>query len=349
MADAWRDLLAAADALGTVDTYRFDLVNVARQTLADHAGRLHRDLLKAWRAKNAAQLETAAARFLGLIADLDRLLATREEFLLGPWLEDARRWGATPAEQAKCAWNARRVLTLWGETKAINDYARKQWSGMLSGYYAPRWKRYLDAALKSLRAGKPLDEAKLQGEILEWTKQWADGPETYPTRPSGDSVAVARELWAKYSSEFKPQEIELDAMSLTTGKPTTCSAALPSHPARLAGDGQASDTNRYWATDVSRDPAAWWQVDLQQPTSVGRVVVVAYFADERRYGFTVEGSLDAQRWEMLADRRADPQPSTAEGYTCRFEPRKIRYLRVTQPYNSANTGRHLVEVMAFER
>lgn len=35
------------------------------------------------------------------------------------------------------------------------------------------------------------------------------------------------------------------------------------------------------------------------------------------------------------------------GYTCRFTPRPVRYIRVIQPHNSANTGRHLVEVMAF--
>ncbi len=35
------------------------------------------------------------------------------------------------------------------------------------------------------------------------------------------------------------------------------------------------------------------------------------------------------------------------GTTCTFEPRPIRYLRITQTHNSANSGRHLVEVMAF--
>ncbi|KKK72272.1 hypothetical protein LCGC14_2905540, partial [marine sediment metagenome] len=37
----------------------------------------------------------------------------------------------------------------------------------------------------------------------------------------------------------------------------------------------------------------------------------------------------------------------AKGYTCKFEPRKVRYIRITQTSNSANTGRHLVEVMAY--
>ena len=51
---------------------------------------------------------------------------------------------------------------------------------------------------------------------------------------------------------------------------------------------------------------------------------------------------------MVADRRDNKGLSTPKGYTCRFQPQKVRYLRVTQTHNLANTGRHLVEVMAYE-
>ena len=138
-----------------------------------------------------------------------------------------------------------------------------------------------------------------------------------------------------------------NAVSLTTGKPVTCSFALPPHPARLANDGRSDSTQAYWATDVTKHKDAWWQVDLQKPTTVGRVVVVGHYGDERYYGFTVETSLDGRQWQMAADRRDNKRPSTQAGYTCRFPPRKVRYIRVTFTHNSANTGRHLVEVMAY--
>jgi len=135
---------------------------------------------------------------------------------------------------------------------------------------------------------------------------------------------------------------------LTTGKPARSSSNLPNFPAHLACDGIVSDTNRFWATDVGRDPNPWWQVDFEEPVTVGRVVVIAFFGDDRYYGFTVETSLDGATWEMAADRRGNTALSTREGYTCDFTPRKARYIRVTEPVNSANTGRHLVEVMAYE-
>ena len=342
LAGAWRHLLQAADRLGDVDAYRYDLVNVARQVLSNHAGKLQRRVVAAFQAGDARAFEQAANDFLTLIRELDELLATRHEFLLGRWLEDAKRWGTTEAERDRFEWNARRVLTLWGQGPAIDDYARKEWSGLLTGYYLPRWERFLTAAGAALKRKQPFDEKAFHQNLRPWMDQWSGRHETYPAEPRGDSVALARRLWAKYREAFKP-----DALSLTTGKPATCSAALPAHPASLANDGFADNTDAWWGMDVTSRHPAWWQVDLGKPTTVGRVVVIGYYGNRRYYGFTVEVSQDGKTWEVVADRRDNKELSTAKGYTCTFEPRPARYLRVTLTHNSANTGRHLVEVMAF--
>jgi hypothetical protein len=275
--------------------------------------------------------------------DMDRLLATRQEFLLGRWLEDAKRWGENEQDRARAEWNARRVLTLWGTGVAIRDYARKEWSGMINDFYALRWKWFLREQGKVLAGDPAIVGESFQKNLLQWENSWAEFSNAYPTEPEGDSVAIARLLWKRYGHEFQPE-----AESLTTGKPATCSSALPPHPARLANDGFVNNTDRYWATDVGVHPGpAWWQVDLQKPTTVGRIVVVGFYGDARKYGFTIECSLDGENWERIADRRDNEEPSTVEGITVRISPRQMRYLRVNQSKNSANTGRHLVEVMAF--
>lgn len=339
---AWHALQQAAEELGAADTYRYDLVNVARQVLSNHASVLHQEVVKAWSAKDAAALASASDRFLQLLDDLDELLATRREFLLGRWLEDAKRWGTSEAERAKFEWNARRVLTLWGEGPAIDDYARKQWSGMMAGYYRPRWERLFRELERCLQQGKPFDEKAFHQALRPWMADWSSARENYAVEPQGDAVAVAKKLWAKYEQQLRP-----NAVSLTTGKPTMCSSALSAHPAQLANDGWSNCTDAFWATDVTTDSDAWWQVDLQEPTAVRRVVIVCYNGDERYYGFTVETSLDGTTWDVVADQRENRGLSTAEGYTCKFSPRSVRYIRVRQPVNSANTGRHLVEVMAM--
>ena len=205
---AWHALLQASAQLGDVDTFRYDLVNVNRQVLANHAAVLHQKIVRASEAQNAEALKESSQRFLQLIHDLDQLLATRREFLLGRCLEDAKSWGTSDAERARLQWNARRVLTLWGQGPAIDDYARKQWSGMLDGYYGPRWKRYLAAVIQAVERRESLDNEAFAADLRQWMGQWSDGRETYPNRPHGDSVTVSKTLWKKYGDALTPKTID---------------------------------------------------------------------------------------------------------------------------------------------
>jgi hexosaminidase len=101
------------------------------------------------------------------------------------------------------------------------------------------------------------------------------------------------EHYLQTSDLIEPALSKPNAVSLTTGKPATCSHALPPHPAKLANDGRSDDTGSYWATNVKLHPNdGWWQVDLKEPTTVGRVVVVGYYGGNRYYGFTVETSVE---------------------------------------------------------
>jgi alpha-N-acetylglucosaminidase len=198
LAGAWEGLLAAADELGEIDTFRFDLVNVARQVLSNHAAASHTAIVQALQTKDVSAFRSASEQFLDLIRDMDRLLATRAEFLLGRWLEDARRWGSTDAERSRFEWNARRVLTMWGQGSSLDDYARKEWSGMVGGYYLNRWELFLHELSASLDRNKPFEEKEFQSRLRRWMADWSDQREAYPTQPQGDSVQVAKMLWAKY-------------------------------------------------------------------------------------------------------------------------------------------------------
>jgi len=200
-------VLDAAEELGDGAPYRFDLVNVARQVLSNHATKMHQDIIAAHQAKDVEALQEASDRLLQLIRDLDELVATREEFLLGPYLEDAKRWGTTDAERAKFQWNARRMVTAWGSIEKYNEWSYglrdlcyKEWSGMLSGFYLKRWQWYLDELAAALKQGKTFDDTAVSRKTWEWELKWADNTDTYPTEPRGDSVEVARRLWKKYGN-----------------------------------------------------------------------------------------------------------------------------------------------------
>ena len=72
---------------------------------------------------------------LELISDLDDLLATRKEFMLGTWIAAAREWGKTVEEKDLYEWNARLLITVWGfKDGSLHDYSHREWSGLLRDF-----------------------------------------------------------------------------------------------------------------------------------------------------------------------------------------------------------------------
>ncbi|HSW45424.1 MAG TPA: alpha-N-acetylglucosaminidase TIM-barrel domain-containing protein [Phycisphaerae bacterium] len=199
LARANEQLLACADELGALGTYQFDVVNVTRNTMAGAAHKFYNDIIAAHQAGDREKLAAAGKELLDLIRDLDELLATRPEFLLGRWLADAKRWATNDEERKLYEWNARNQITLWGPRDSIlHEYARKQWSGMLTGFYMPRWEMFLNRLRNALADKQEFDADAFERDVRAWEEKWTHGTEEYPTAPTGDPVAVARKLWYKY-------------------------------------------------------------------------------------------------------------------------------------------------------
>ncbi|HXF09136.1 MAG TPA: alpha-N-acetylglucosaminidase, partial [Desulfuromonadaceae bacterium] len=195
---AWTNLDAAAPALRNKDTYQFDLVDLGRQCLVDLSVPLQHDIAVAYQHTNAAALKAASERFLDLADDLDAMLGTRKEFLLGAWLEDAKHWATTEAERRQYERNARLLVTVWGpstnDAAILFDYSNRQWSGLIRGFYRERWKKFLDY-LASQPAGsgrfddkgiytsfgRPGDDVTpFYREMARWEQDWCNGTERYP-------------------------------------------------------------------------------------------------------------------------------------------------------------------------
>jgi alpha-N-acetylglucosaminidase len=198
---ACNELLAAADELQELATYQYDVVHVTRQVLCNRADVIYDALIAAYESEDEAELEAAGAQFLELMTDLDTLLATQEAFLLGRWLEDAKRWATNAEERTLYEWNARNQITLWGPRDGVLfDYAAKQWSGMIRGFYRPRWEQFIEELHKSLANRREFDVESFETRIRAWEEEWTHGTETYPTAPMGDPVATARRMLEKYGT-----------------------------------------------------------------------------------------------------------------------------------------------------
>lgn len=196
---AWDLLLKASPALQNNDGYQYDLVNTGRQVLADYAVLMEQQIEKAYQVKDIPKLEQLSNQYLYLIDDMDKLLGTRKDFLLGRWLQSAKDWGVTQKEKYLYEFNARDQITLWGnKTSTLHDYARKQWNGLLSGFYKKRWRQFFDYALKCLKNNKPFNQKTINEKMEDWEWNWTHGHEKYATLPEGNPVKISKELFDKY-------------------------------------------------------------------------------------------------------------------------------------------------------
>jgi alpha-N-acetylglucosaminidase len=196
--------VAGARAGKTTDGFRFDLVDITRQVLANYALVVQQGWVKAFRTGDTTAFNKGCKDFLGLIRDMDRLLATRKDFLLGPWLADARRKGITPAEQDLYESNARDLITLWGDANSpLHEYSNRQWSGLLSDFYSVRWQQFFDLLRVSRAKGEDPDLAAFEKEISAWEWRWVHQHKKYPVAPSGDAVTEVKKLYKKYRHDME--------------------------------------------------------------------------------------------------------------------------------------------------
>lgn len=196
---AWDHLIKAADVLKGSDGFRYDLVDVTRQVLANYADSLQQQIAKAYVAKDKAAFDKYSRQFLVMLDDLDRLLATRKDFLLGRWLEDAKSWGTNEQEKKLYEMNARDLITLWGDKKSsLHEYSSRQWSGLVKDFYRARWAQFFAYAGECLKSGKAMDLKGFEERIQDWEWDWVNKRNLYPVVTSGDEVVVAKEVYRKY-------------------------------------------------------------------------------------------------------------------------------------------------------
>ena len=208
---AWQMLVSCHEEFASSDGYRYDLVDVTRQVMADYASVLQQNVASRYKACDVQGFRNAADQFLGLISDMDVLLGTRSEFLLGKWLESARSIGHTRHEKDLYERNARNLITLWGNKDCrIRDYACRQWNGMMGGFYHPRWERFFSFVEDAMVKGCSYDEDRFVSESKDWEWEWIGGHEKYPSVPSGDEINECLRIWNKYSKSILEDQGEFE-------------------------------------------------------------------------------------------------------------------------------------------
>jgi alpha-N-acetylglucosaminidase len=184
------ELLQVAPSLRATASYKYDLADVTRQVLANDARRLLPLIHAAYDAKQRGAFHTLTAEWLHNMELEDQLLSTSQYFLLGRWLSFVPAWASSPDDLALVEYDAHSILTTWGDrtaSKDLHEYGNRDWAGLVSTYYAPRWKLYfnsLDQSLATNTPPKPID-------WYAFGDAWNRSTRQFPAQPIGDVYAIS--------------------------------------------------------------------------------------------------------------------------------------------------------------
>ena len=78
----------------------------------------------------------------------------------------------------------------------------KEWEGMFTSYFLPRWKTFFRGLNASLDSGTVFNREPFAKSSCEWEKRWSRDTMSFRTTPVGDPVATARRLVKKWRGEL---------------------------------------------------------------------------------------------------------------------------------------------------
>ena len=169
-------------------------MDVARQTLANWSRETLPQIKDAYDRRDEPLFRKLTDRWLRMMDLEDSLLATDSSFLLGPWLNVVTSWAGSEDELRRLQYDARSILTTWGDRTAseagLHDYGNKDWAGLVSGYYRPRWQLYFRRLDESLKTG----QSPVAIDWFQFAEQWNRSMTQYAAEPHGDSWLAANRV-----------------------------------------------------------------------------------------------------------------------------------------------------------
>ncbi|XP_017783201.1 PREDICTED: alpha-N-acetylglucosaminidase isoform X2 [Nicrophorus vespilloides] len=194
--EAWDYFL---EGVSTTRAYNHDVVDLTRQVLQNFADEYYDRLIAGFKAKNITQFRDSANVFLEVFDDVEKILRTDENFLLGSWINAAKACALNDEDRKLYEFNARNQITLWGPNGEIKDYANKQWSGMVSHFFQPRWTAFIRVMNESLTKGIEFKESKVAYQVFKTIEEpFSYAQNVFPDQPFGDAVAIAKEIHLKW-------------------------------------------------------------------------------------------------------------------------------------------------------
>ncbi|QTD36380.1 alpha-N-acetylglucosaminidase [Polaribacter batillariae] len=196
---AWTIFVNQAQHFKNNEGFEYDLLDITRQVLANHSQTLHKNMVSAFYKKDKKNFEKIAEEFLQLLDDQNTLLNSNEHFMLGKWIKDARERGTNPLEKDLFEYNARTQITTWSfQDSNLHEYSHREWAGLLSDFYKPRWEMFINF-LKEKLDNKNAKAPNYYTFEEAWTKQ----KNTFPSKPINKTLKQVQRIYNKYHNKIK--------------------------------------------------------------------------------------------------------------------------------------------------
>lgn len=207
-----------ADICYKSDGYQFDLYDMIRQMLSNKFYVNQSQFAAAYKINDIENAIKFSDTAMELLRDLDDFLGLREEYSLSRWINDSHALASDENERKYYDELARTQITLWGDIDgdtSLFDYAWKEWSGLINEYYAVRWRKFYDYAIKCMRENVKLIDAQgvpyfgctrmystqFGKELAVFEKTWCKTYSEYATVKNQDVVTAAKKLFTKWHVE----------------------------------------------------------------------------------------------------------------------------------------------------
>lgn len=207
---------SVSDEFKESDGYQYDLCDLVRQALSNRFYTNQSDFADAYSRKDIAALKILSEKQLNLLLDMDRFLANRSEFSLSRWIEDSHRLAGDEQEKKYFDFNARTLITLWGDVYGENmlyDYSWREWSGLIGEFYFVRWKMFYDEVISQQEKGRHVDvlctadfvkrknyiKSDFGKRLNDFENKWINTYSEYPYPSDKNVVPDAQMLMKKWN------------------------------------------------------------------------------------------------------------------------------------------------------
>ena len=203
LADIFGEMLLADPKTLASPRYQHDLVIVCKQVLVNLAYPIQRKIYEVYNAKDLNLFNYYTSLFLDLTSDVDKIIATQPEYSFDKWIEASHQFAAPDAPESYFEKNAKVLLTTWGQKDSrLNNYAARDFSGLINSYYKKRWKLFFDTVRKSIEDSTKFNQEQFDKNIAEFEWNFCETPYTPEKVDHYDVSQLAKVLYTKYVSYF---------------------------------------------------------------------------------------------------------------------------------------------------